>query len=512
MFTLNPQNIRQTFKLFLLVYVVLSAISFILINHSKKNEITELLDRTSNTYQLAYQTIYQQYNFVSRILYTGLLSRSSIKKIYQQLQTADEGKKKQLRLQLFRVLEKRYLELKQFSQLRQLHFHLSNNESFLRMHRPDKYGDDLTAVRKTVAKVNSSFEPVDGFEEGKIYCGFRYVYPIKADDNSHLGSVEISFSAVAFSTKFIQHYDIFPHFYIRSSIVEEKLFDSEKSNYQPSIFTGFYADKEVLKAQNFPIDDELVKPDEKLIHQMINNVNAGRVKSVYDDKNKQLLTTIPILNPVTRNVVAFFEIHSHDPRYKQIQEHFYLKLLIGQLLISIIFFVFYLLLANNKIIEREANFDKLTGIYNRRKFEDVFKYELLQSKRHKQKLSIAMMDIDLFKNFNDNYGHQVGDLVLKSLAKNILSRIRKSDTFARWGGEEFVLIMTETSINEAVKVCEKLRRSVQKNVKVVQSSNITISIGISELKENDTTNRLFKRCDEALYLAKNNGRNRVEYL
>jgi len=161
------------------------------------------------------------------------------------------------------------------------------------------------------------------------------------------------------------------------------------------------------------------------------------------------------------------------------------------------------------ITERKANYDQLTNIYNRRKFEDIFNYELLQSKRSGFDLSIAILDIDNFKKFNDTFGHQVGDEVLVALSHVVLKNIRSSDTFARWGGEEFVLIMPRTNLDSAFNVCEKLREIIERCL-VIKEQVITVSIGVAQLKTKDNLHSLFQRCDCALYHAKESGRNQVK--
>lgn len=160
-------------------------------------------------------------------------------------------------------------------------------------------------------------------------------------------------------------------------------------------------------------------------------------------------------------------------------------------------------------ISHKAYVDGLTNVYNRNKFEERFSYELSKYKRYKETFSIAVLDIDHFKRFNDTYGHLIGDEVLILLAEKINHNIRNSDTFARWGGEEFVILMPNTNIDEAKIFCEKLRALVE-DICHVTAGKITCSFGITSIKENDSLKSIFKRCDEALYNAKANGRNKVE--
>lgn len=157
----------------------------------------------------------------------------------------------------------------------------------------------------------------------------------------------------------------------------------------------------------------------------------------------------------------------------------------------------------------KASHDKLTKINNRSAFEKALERELLRSKRYERPLCLALLDIDHFKKVNDTFGHLIGDEILVLLAKRIRNTLRGTDIFARWGGEEFVILMSETNIQNAQNVCETVRKNIEELLHPI-AGNVTISIGATTVTLNDTPQTLFKRCDEALYLAKSSGRNRVE--
>jgi len=158
--------------------------------------------------------------------------------------------------------------------------------------------------------------------------------------------------------------------------------------------------------------------------------------------------------------------------------------------------------------------DSLTKVYNRRYFFESTKILLSISKRENNNLSFLMIDIDYFKNVNDTYGHQIGDYVLIQLSKKIKSMIRDSDIFARLGGEEFGLVLNNTSLDNAKISAEKIRIAIEKmnfknNDEII---DITVSIGCSTINDVITTvEDLYKEADKKLYLAKELGRNRVEY-
>ena len=159
-------------------------------------------------------------------------------------------------------------------------------------------------------------------------------------------------------------------------------------------------------------------------------------------------------------------------------------------------------------LETQALTDPLTGLFNRRKLDDVLEKEMILSCDTRTPLSIIFLDIDHFKIVNDTLGHDVGDIVLQELSKIILDTTRSGDFVARWGGEEFMIALQSTNTNSASKIAEKLRVKVQ-DYNFTDAGKITISLGVTQLKENEKKDTFTKRVDEALYEAKNSGRNKV---
>ena len=153
--------------------------------------------------------------------------------------------------------------------------------------------------------------------------------------------------------------------------------------------------------------------------------------------------------------------------------------------------------------------DALTKLYNRAFLNEFLQKKLLEAKRYNFPLSIAMIDIDFFKKINDTYGHLTGDCVLKELALLLKKNFRGSDIVARYGGEEFVIVMPFTKLQEACKKMDEFREIIQNNEFCIEKLKVTISVGVSEYKENDSVTELLKRADENLYEAKKSGRNRV---
>ena len=156
--------------------------------------------------------------------------------------------------------------------------------------------------------------------------------------------------------------------------------------------------------------------------------------------------------------------------------------------------------------------DGLTGLYNRRQFEISLEQEYNRTRRHPSDFSLAILDIDFFKKVNDNFGHQYGDYVLKTVSDLLKQSFRKTDLLYRYGGEELVMIMPETNIEGALVPVQRLRRMVEEyefdynGVK----TNVTVSIGLTmNYQSFNSTAEILKSADDALYRAKEEGRNRV---
>ena len=137
--------------------------------------------------------------------------------------------------------------------------------------------------------------------------------------------------------------------------------------------------------------------------------------------------------------------------------------------------------------------------------------EIERAKRNGNKFSLIMLDIDRFKSINDRFGHNAGDLVLKSIAELIKNRIRKIDTLARWGGEEFVLLLPNTPVYKAAVLAEELRESISK-MDVLGVDRVTASFGVAGYCPGDTVDTLVNKADNMMYEAKAAGRNCVRYM
>ncbi len=163
----------------------------------------------------------------------------------------------------------------------------------------------------------------------------------------------------------------------------------------------------------------------------------------------------------------------------------------------------------NRLLEHQATTDTLTGIANRQKFNGAIAAEMSKARRHSVPLSLIMFDIDNFKTINDTYGHKVGDIILRELAALVSASMRPGDIFARWGGEEFVVLLPYADGEGAENLAERLRIKVELNSFSIVGT-VTCSFGAAQFRNEDNEDSFLRRTDEALYNAKKKGKNRVE--
>ena len=286
--------------LFLLIGFIFTAIFWL----EKEEKIDSHLRYETNKIVLNYNSIYSDYKKIADIIYKTKINTAEIIDIFKDAHKTNEQEQSRIRKELYEHLFNTYEMLKSFK-LKQLHFHLPNNNSFLRFHRPNKFGDNLEEIRETVSYVNKHKKAVDGFEEGRIYDGYRFVFPLFDKQNSHIGSVEISFSTLALISSYHEYFKDFANFLLSKEIVDKKVFENEKKNYTQSHLPSFYIEKKILNYVKNKTEHQknlnylsVSKPDIDKIIRM------KKPFAVYDRYHEFYF--IPITNPITKIIEGVF--------------------------------------------------------------------------------------------------------------------------------------------------------------------------------------------------------------
>ncbi|MBF9017337.1 MULTISPECIES: diguanylate cyclase [unclassified Oceanispirochaeta] len=506
------EKIQYKEKLVSLLLLLLSLIFIItytfLLSYFKETEEninTAYIEKLSNDFDI---TIDGYTGMADLVLQNSIITKRVLNIVNNAVSAKDEEEKDQYRKELYKELTPIYSNLTRYN-FRQLHFQEADNRSLLRFHKPDKYGDDLTGIRYSVEYVNANIKNISGFEEGRIFNGYRFVYPL-IYLGKHIGSVELSISMSAVISQLESSFNQESQFILLKSVVDKKVFESEQSNYRPwHVNSNFVLDSDFT--DKCILADFLNNSDKELLNTAL---AASRLNNepftikVNHNEGNDILTFLPISNFENETVAYIFSI-SDDTNIQAHQRSFYIITIAFLFLMFFsLFFIFYFSITNGRI-QNMVQFDLLTKAYTRRLIFQKLDDEFLRYQRYMSPFSICMIDIDHFKKINDTFGHQAGDLVLAELAELIMSNIRMSDYFGRYGGEEFLLVLPETEFEAASLAMENLREIIEKHhFKKVKT--VEVSAGIAAVDE--TIHKpaiLIENADINLYKAKENGRNQI---
>ena len=493
-------------------FVIANSFVFYISENIKDERIATALRGHLNDLETHYDLLLYHQSSIATAAYEEIMQTKEFVDIYSQIASSSDEKKDYLREKLQKLLEGTYSRLKNQGVL-QLHFVLPNTESFLRMHKVDRYGDNLIFVRNDFKYVNETKQPIRGFTQGRTAHGFRNVFPISAQDGSHLGAMEISFSSDVFLKNLTTVSKIHAHFIVDKEIFQAKAWsrDDVILSYAKSMeHNNYMATKMTFQEDQHEISNSLENSREAINF----GINNGRKFSIYEEHNSivEAISFLPVKNIDNTKALAWLVSYvKSDFIYTTLEHTVMVRIAFFGLFLIIGYLLYKTILGQKETVTRmreQIYIDGLTGVYNRVKFEEILLKELSRYKRYKGVFALAILDIDFFKKCNDTYGHLVGDEILRMLAQYLNNQVRDVDFFARWGGEEFVILFPETDNEKAQIICEKLRLGVEA-LKHPQAGSITISIGITSSQQDDNDKTLFSRCDEALYEAKESGRNKV---
>ena len=398
---------------------------------------------------------------------------------------------------LYNYLTDDYKKLIEYNpHLHVMHFLDTKNITVLRMHKPASYNDDLSKIRPIVAKTNKDKKTYFGFETGKNGITYRVTIPFFTREKEHLGVLEFGIKPQYFANKLDNLLHVKSEIIIKTSTMQNLSYKTKFENIgdfsvitKDSIFSNFRSEidlgkkEQIIQSKNktYILFNDLCLKDYS--NEIVGKVIIAKdiTKTVIENRNSLLML----------NIINFF------------------ILLICYILIYFIFTRYSnrLISAYENIQELEiaVDTDALTGIHNRTSL-DTF---LATRVNNKYEHAIIFLDIDHFKKINDTYGHDVGDTILKELTGIISKTIRLDDFFARWGGEEFVIVLKTNSLKNAVKITQKIRENINSNL-FHNSIPVACSFGVTMVDTPDDIDTVLKRADKLLYDAKNAGRDCIK--
>lgn len=362
--------------LLLLISSIFTYIIFTLIDNRKK----EIIENEKELVSVTYNTIIEALRVHANIIYFNKINTKYIKELFAQVDKATPSKKDEIRDKIYNELIDMYQNMSDFK-LKQLHFHLKNNESFLRFHRPDKHGDNLTGIRETVAYVNKFNRPIYGFEEGKIFNGYRFVYPLNYK-GKHLGSVESSISMKTIVEELQKEMHSNVDFVIKKSVVEKKLFDDEKSNYrQCETLSDYYHENSINTGAN--------KLLETISHKYLKKspleakLKQGELFSFFItiDEQDYITTFFPIKNAISLKTVGYIIVADKNHNFRSYETQ-YLLFLVTLIFFTtaIIYFIYRIDDEKTKLIRKDKILNEVQKIGKLGFWElDLIKNELIWS-------------------------------------------------------------------------------------------------------------------------------------
>lgn len=315
---------------------------FIHLNYTKERE-QHLLEHTQKIIR-NYNIIYDKFETVATTIYELTINTPQVIQKVSDAYKSEELKSKS-REELHALLKDKYQFLKQ-EDLQQLHFHLSDNESFLRFSHPKIYGDDLTRVRPMVDWVNKNNKAMEGFANGVFFNDFRFVFPLteykqQGAKEYHIGSVEVSFSPYAIIKEFVKDSKTKAGFIVNSNLLTYNTSLEEKENYRQSIFQDFSHEKRVCKQlKNISkslVNTNIKEEDIQLVQQRI---LEGKIFSIIAKDNMSYYTFIPITNPLSHKVLATIIIQKQTNELNNRYERSVFQFFLG--LIAIILFLLFI--------------------------------------------------------------------------------------------------------------------------------------------------------------------------
>jgi len=428
---------------------------------------------------------------------------------------ANDLEKKVLREELYDLLEGIYQNAQERN-IRHFHFALKDCISFLRVHKPDRFGDNLEGVRDTVCNIRNTQAFTEGFEEGVTYSGYRYVFPLFKEDE-YIGSVEMSISPAAVTEIIEELFGSPGVFTILKSVTDEKVAgDLLSINYMESdISSKYYYDRETY--ERFFDTDEQIKSDFLLgVNGMIkmdieNELETGEdfvINTVFENLPYSV-SFIGIDNFKEEHVgyLIFYDIDYVIPGLKRgLLIYSSLIWLLWLAVISVRTLVFY---GRNRLYNLSVT-DNLTGLLNRRGFfmnaQVLYEYSQRQNG-----FWICFMDMDRLKAVNDDYGHKEGDEALIAVAEILKKNFRKSDAVGRIGGDEFAACGIS-----AKKSCSIILERFNKHLETLNKTHskpYTLSLSIGFLEGEGTKDmtlaEMLAEADRRMYIDKANSHSNV---
>lgn len=324
------KEFKLSFSLFLFFVLFL----YIFFYFNKENQIKENNSFTIHTFNSQYNITYKNFKQISQNTFYGIINKPEISNIIKNSLNKSKEEQNYYRKKLYEQFLPDYTRLISLN-FKQIHFHTIDNKSFLRMHMPDVFGDDLSEIRKSVVLTNKTFKPTEGFEIGRALHGYRFVYPMFDDKLNHIGSAEVSVASKYFEDSYQNNYNVDIHLLLRKDIVENKIFKSENKNISQSDENNKYVliNEDEKEPFHFTSKNFYTNEEKKFIE-----TKMDKAESFILNKNDLIIYFKPIENLENIKNCSYMVLYSKSNYIKELNYNY--KVICTALFLSIIIFLF----------------------------------------------------------------------------------------------------------------------------------------------------------------------------
>jgi len=496
------------------LFLIFAIVGNVIIDKSIEKKSSYYLQVQTNLLKTKYETSYKYFKIMSKDIYTMYMENDKLIALLKEAQ--NQNRRDIARKKIYKLLHRNYKRLTHMG-ISQVHFHLPNNRSFLRMYASKNYGDDLSKTRFSVVATNKEKKPHEGFEACEYMAGLRFVYPIITKNNEDLGSVEISYSTEKILNSIADDHLYDAHILVSKEIAKNTIIGKELNIFYANTWesSNYYIEEHTHKELNDVNFYKKIaqKPTRAKIASNIRSQKAFSLDTIYNYQHI-VLSFYPLLDARGVKNVAYIVTYNASNYLSNLDmEKKYMKMLFFSILALLFFFVIYVILNREKLKEM-ALFDNLTGLPNRTLFMIELENEMKRAQRYNSHVGLLFIDLDGFKAVNDTYGHQMGDELLKRVAKIFKTTVRKNDIVARLGGDEFTVVISDIkNKNEVHTIAQSILAKVNEEM-IIHHTKIQVgaSIGIA-LYPDDTLSEedFIKYADNAMYISKESGKNQITF-